>query len=98
MLIQWSAPGSLPTINACDKPDAMGEQMRVSCEVMLSGDPALCDTIEGIGVTQRNACISRALYGQARAAPGGFEFSVCGDDVICLFRALHDMADYIAGQ
>jgi len=83
---------------ACEKLGAMGEEMRVSCEVMLSGDPALCDTIEGIGVTQRNACISRALYGQARAAPGGFEFSVCGDDVICLFRALHDMADYIAGQ
>jgi hypothetical protein len=82
---------------ACEKLGAMGEQMRVSCEVMLSGDPALCDSIEGIGVTERTACISRALYGQARAAPGGFEFSVCGDDVICLFRALHDMANYIAG-
>jgi len=83
---------------ACEKLGAMGEEMRVSCLVMLSGDPALCDTIAGIGVTERTACISRALYGQARAAPGGFEFSVCGDDVICLFRALHDMANYIAGQ
>jgi hypothetical protein len=83
---------------ACEKLGAMGEQMRVSCLVMLSGDPAPCDSIEGIGVTQRIACISRALYGQARSAPGGFEFSVCGDDVICLFRALHDMANYIAGQ
>jgi len=83
---------------ACEKLGAMGEQMRVSCLVMLSGGPAPCDSIEGIGVTERTACISRALYGQARAAPGGFEFSVCGDDVICLFRALHDMANYIAGQ
>ena len=83
---------------ACEKLGAMGEQMRVSCEVMLSGDPAPCDSIEGIGVTERTACVGRALYGQARAAPGGFEFSICGDDVICLFRALHDMANYIAGQ
>jgi hypothetical protein len=82
---------------ACEKLGAMGEQMRVSCEVMLSGDPAPCDSIEGIGVTERTACVGRALYGQARAAPGGFEFSICGDDVICLFRALHDMANYIAG-
>jgi len=82
---------------ACEKLGAMGEQMRVSCLVMLSGDPAPCDSIEGIGVTERTACVGRALYGQARAAPGGFEFSVCGDDVICLFRALHDMANYIAG-
>jgi hypothetical protein len=79
---------------ACEKLGAMGEQMRVSCLVMLDGDPAPCDTI---GVTERTACVGRALYGQARAAPGGFEFSVCGDDVICLFRALHDMANYIAG-
>ncbi len=86
------------SIEACEKLGARGEQMRVGCLVMLSGDPALCDTLEGIGVTERNACISRALYGQARSAPDGFEFSVCGDDVICLFRALHDMADVIAGQ
>ena len=76
----------------------MGEQMRVGCEVMLSGDPAPCDSLTGIGVTERTACVSRALYGQARSAPEGFEFSVCGDDTICLFRALHDMANYIAGQ
>jgi hypothetical protein len=42
--------------------------------------------------------VSRVLYGQARSAPEGFEFSVCGDDTICLFRALHDMANYIAGN
>jgi hypothetical protein len=83
---------------ACEKLGGMGEQMRVSCLVMLSGDPAPCDSIEGIGVTERTACVSRALYGQARSAPGGFEFSVCGDDVICLFRSLRDMAYYIAGQ
>ena len=83
---------------ACEKLGGMGEQMRVSCLVMLSGDPALCDSLEGIGVTERTACVSRALYGQARSAPGGFEFSVCGDDVICLFRSLRDMAYYIAGQ
>jgi len=83
---------------ACEKLGGMGEQMRVSCLVMLSGDPALCDSIEGIGVTERSACVSWALYGQARSAPGGFEFSVCGDDVICLFRSLRDMAYYIAGQ
>ena len=82
---------------ACEKLGARGEELRVGCLVMLSGDPAPCDSIEGIGVTQRTACVSRALYGQARSAPGGFEFSVCGDDVICLYRALHDMADYIAG-
>ena len=83
---------------ACEKLGGMGEQMRVSCLVMLSGDPALCDSLEGIGVTERTACVSRALYGQARSAPGGFEFSVCGDDVICLFRSLRDMAYHIAGQ
>ena len=83
---------------ACEKLGGMGEQMRVSCLVMLSGDPALCDSLEGIGVTERTACVSWALYGQARSAPGGFEFSVCGDDVICLFRSLRDMAYHIAGQ
>jgi len=83
---------------ACEKLGDMGEQMRVSCLVMLSGDPALCDSLEGIGVTERTACVSRALYGQARSAAGGFEFSVCGDDVICLFRTIRDMAYYIAGQ
>ena len=83
---------------ACEKLGDMGEQMRVSCLVMLSGDPALCDSLEGIGVTERTACVSRALYGQARSAAGGFEFSVCGDDTICLFRSLRDMAYYIAGQ
>jgi len=83
---------------ACEKLGDMGEQMRVSCLVMLSGDPALCDSLEDIGVTERTACVSRALYGQARSAAGGFEFSVCGDDVICLFRSLRDIAYYIAGQ
>jgi hypothetical protein len=83
---------------ACDKLGGMGEQMRVSCLVMLSGDPAPCDSLEGIGVTERTACVSWALYGQARSAAGGFEFSVCGDDVICLFRSLRDMAYYIAAQ
>jgi len=83
---------------ACEKLGGMGEQMRVSCLVMLSGDPALCDSLEGIGVTERTACVSWALYGQARSAPGGFEFSVCGDDDICLFRSLRDMAYHIAGQ
>lgn len=83
---------------ACEKLGGMGEQMRISCLAMLSGDPALCDSLEGTGVTERTACVSRALYGQARSAAGGFEFSVCGDDVICLFRALRDMAYYIARQ
>jgi hypothetical protein len=83
---------------ACEKLGGMGEQMRVSCLVMLSGDPALCDSLEGVGVTERTACVSWALYGQARSAPGGFEFSACGDDDICLFRSLRDMAYHIAGQ
>jgi hypothetical protein len=83
---------------ACDKLAAMDGNVRISCLAMLSGDPGLCDSLEYAGVTERNACISRALYGQARSAAGGFEFSVCGDDVICLFRSLRDMAYYIAGQ
>jgi hypothetical protein len=83
---------------ACDKLAAMGENVRISCLAMLSGDPGLCDSLEGAGVTERSACVSRALYGQARSAAAGFEFSVCGDDIICLFRSLRDMAYYIAGQ
>jgi hypothetical protein len=82
---------------ACDKLAGMGENVRISCLAMLSGDPELCDSLQGAGVTERSACVSRALYGQARSAAGGFEFSVCRDDVICLFRALRDMAYYIAG-
>jgi hypothetical protein len=83
---------------ACDKLAAMGENLRISCLAMLSGDPGLCDSLENAGVTERSACVSRALYGQARSAAEGFEFSVCGDDVICLFRSLRDMAYQIAGQ
>jgi hypothetical protein len=83
---------------ACEKLGGMGGNVRIPCLAMLSGDPALCDSLEGAGVTERSACVSRALYGQARSAAGGFEFSVCGDDVICLFRALRDMAYYLAGN
>jgi hypothetical protein len=83
---------------ACEKLASSGETMRTSCLAMLSGDPGLCDSLKGVGVTEWSACVSWALYGQARSAAGGFEFSVCGDDTICLFRALQDMAYYIAGQ
>jgi hypothetical protein len=83
---------------ACDKLSAMGENLRTSCLVMLSGDTGPCDSLEAAGVTERSACISRALYGQARSVAPGFEFSVCGEDVICLFRTVRDMAYYIAGE
>jgi hypothetical protein len=83
---------------ACDKLSGWGENLRTSCLVMLSGDPGPCDSLEAAGVTERSACISRALYGQARSVAPGFEFSVCGEDVICLFRTVRDMAYHIASH
>ena len=87
---------------ACDKlataVGALGEPMRISCLAMLSGNEGDCDPLKSVGVNEWADCVSRALYGQARSAPGGFEFSVCGDDTVCLSRAIEDMANYIAGQ
>jgi hypothetical protein len=86
---------------ACDKlattAGALGETMKTSCLAMLSGNEADCDPLKSVGVNEWSGCVSRALYGQARPAPGGFEFSVCGDDTGCLSRAIEDMAYFIGG-
>jgi hypothetical protein len=87
---------------ACDKmatvAGALGQTLRISCLAMLSGNEGDCDPLKSVGVSEWGACVSRALYGQARSAPGGFEFSVCGDDTTCLDLAIVDMAYSIAGQ
>ena len=57
-----------------------------------------CDPLKSVGVNEWAACVGRARYGQARAAPGGCEFSVCGEDTVCLLRAIEDMANFIGGQ
>lgn len=86
---------------ACDKlattAGALGETMKTSCLAMLSGNEADCDPLKSVGVDEWSSCVGRALYGQARSAPGGFEFSVCGDDTVCLSRAIEDMANFIGG-
>ena len=88
--------------DACDKLAAaagsLGETMTTSCLAMLSGNEADCDSLKSVGVDEWAACVGRARYGQARSAPGGFEFSVCGEDTGCLSRAIEDMANFIGGQ
>ena len=88
---------------ACDKlvtkASSLGETMKTSCLAMLSGNEADCDPLKSVGVDEWSSCVGRARYGQARAAPGGFEFSVCGEDTGCLSRVIEDMADFIgSGQ
>ncbi len=87
---------------ACDKiasvAGSLGETLRTSCTAMLSGNEADCDPLKSVGVDEWASCVGRARYGQSRAAPGGFEFSVCGDDTGCLSRAIQDMANFIGSQ
>ena len=87
------ACGKLATVAS-----SLGETLRISCMAMLSGNEADCDTLKSAGVNEWASCVGRARYGQARSAPGGFEFSVCADDTVCLSRAIEDMANFIGGQ
>jgi hypothetical protein len=87
---------------ACDKlstaAGSVGDTMKTSCLAMLSGNEADCDPLKSVGVNEWAACVGRALYGQALAAPGGFEFSVCGEDTGCLSRVIEDMANSIGSS
>ena len=85
---------------ACDRlaGGAMGQTFQTACQAMLSGDKAHCDPLKSVGVNEWAACVTWALYGQAHPSDGSFEFSACGDDEGCLSMALHEMANYIAGQ